>query len=1273
MLCLAVLSLVAMWWGTAAVGAAPAPFTLTATAISATRIDLNWYNPPKPRQSFTVQRSVGNPSAFTTIASGVGANVTSYQDTSVAPDTTYYYRVLAVTKKGGAYSNVASAGTAPPSLNAPSGLTATAVSSSQINLTWVDNAADETGFKIERSLSATGGFSQIATVAANVTSYQDTGLTASTTYYYRVRAYNSVESDYSNVASATTLADPPPAPGALSASAVSSSQINLAWTDNSANESGFKIERSLSATSGFAQVATVGANVTTYQDTGLTAGTTYYYRVRAYNSAGDSGYSNTASATTMADPPAAPSGLSASAVSSTQINLAWIDNSANESGFKIERSLSATSGFVQVATVGANVTTYQNTGLTASTTYYYRVRAYNSAGDSGYSNVASATTLSGPPAAPSGLSATAASSSQINLAWTDNSANESGFKIERSLSASSGFAQVATVAANVTSYGDSGLAAGTTYYYRVRAYNSAGDSGYSNVASATTLSDPPAAPSGLSATAAGSSQINLAWTDNSANESGFKVERSLSATSGFAQIAIVAANVTAYQNTGLTAGTTYYYRVRAYNASADSSYSNTASATTLPDPPAAPSGLTASAVSSSQINLAWTDNSANESGFKIERSLSVSSGFAQIAIVAANVTSYGDSGLAAGTTYYYRVRAYNTGGDSGYSNTASATTSAPAGPPAAPTSLTASAVSTSQINLAWADNSTNESGFKVERSLTASSSGFAQIATVGANVTSYSDSGLSANTTYYYRVRAYNAGGDSGYSNTAAVRTLAPLPAAPSSLTATAVSISQINLAWTDNSTDESGFKIERSLAGGAFGQIATVGANVTTYSDTGLAMGTAYYYRMRSYNANGSSAYSNIALTCTLETAPAAPSSLTASTVSTSEINLSWMDNASNEDGFYVERSLSVTSGFAEIAALGANVRTYGDAGLAAGTTYYYRVRAHNSGGCSAYSNTASAATLTPPSVPLGTAMDVVTDGAYAYVASQEYGVVVVDVRDPADPHAVGAAEVGFAPTHLGIEGPIVVAVGGASGMAVVDVSNPIGPVWLSSLSGNAANVAISGQYAYLCDDYPGANGYLRVVSLANPSSPVQVANFDMGASVGYGYLPRDVAVLGGYAYVGTYQGVVVLDVSAPTAPRFVGKAGGGVGAVPLAAKPGFIYGGAADYGYGVGVGDVSIPTAPRWVGDVYLGCASAGLAVQGDFVYDAGQSTAGGPNLLAVIDVTAPTAPFVAGWRLTPGAANGVAVYGDHAYIADGASGLQVVDVTNPVDPVIVGSTTN
>lgn len=202
-------------------------------------------------------------------------------------------------------------------------------------------------------------------------------------------------------------------------------------------------------------------------------------------------------------PPAAPSGLTATTppgeAGETQIDLTWAHPSEDEDGFKIERCTGAgCSNFAEIATAAASATSYSNSGLASSTSYTYRVRAFNAGGNSGYSNTASATTNSDatpPPAAPSGLTATPAGQTQINLAWTDNADNEDGFKVERCTGAGcSNFAQIATTPANATSYSNTGLTAGTTYSYRVRANNANGDSPYSNTATATTAPPPDLPP-----------------------------------------------------------------------------------------------------------------------------------------------------------------------------------------------------------------------------------------------------------------------------------------------------------------------------------------------------------------------------------------------------------------------------------------------------------------------------------------------------------------------------------------------------------------------------------------------------------------------------------------------------------------------------------------------------------------------------------------------------------------------------------------------------------
>jgi hypothetical protein len=204
----------------------------------------------------------------------------------------------------------------------------------------------------------------------------------------------------------------------------------------------------------------------------------------------------------------------------------------------------------------------------------------------------------------------------------------------------------------------------------VRAFDGPNDSAPSGTATASTLAA-PAAPTGLVATAPSSSRIDLSWTDNSTNEQGFRIDRSIDGVN-FTAYATVGANATTYSATWLVANSPYAFRVKAYEGPNDSSPSNNAAATTLP-PPAAPGGLTATAVSSTRIDLQWTDNSAYEQFVVVERATG-GGGFVPVASLGANTTAYSSTGLAAGTTYSYRVRGTDGPNNGPYSNTATATT-----------------------------------------------------------------------------------------------------------------------------------------------------------------------------------------------------------------------------------------------------------------------------------------------------------------------------------------------------------------------------------------------------------------------------------------------------------------------------------------------------------------------------------------------------------------------------------------------------------------------
>ncbi len=304
-------------------------------------------------------------------------------------------------------------------------------------------------------------------------------------------AYNAIgTSAPSEIAAAETPAVPVPvAPTGLSATPNSATQVTLTWSDNSDNETDFQIYRCLgSGCSTFSYYAAEPPNTTAYTVAGLSEGATYGFRVRARNGSLESGWSNIVHVSTLSRP-VAPSGLAAVVVSASRVDLSWSDQSDNENEFVVERCTGAScTNFSSVATPNANATTYSNTGLSAATAYRYRLKAVNSIGESGPSNIVLATTPAVAPSAPTGITASTVSDSRIDIRWNDASTNETSFTVERCAGATcTNFALRSTLPAGFTSYDDGSLAPLTTYRYRVSAVNSAGSSPGS-IVSATTLS-----------------------------------------------------------------------------------------------------------------------------------------------------------------------------------------------------------------------------------------------------------------------------------------------------------------------------------------------------------------------------------------------------------------------------------------------------------------------------------------------------------------------------------------------------------------------------------------------------------------------------------------------------------------------------------------------------------------------------------------------------------------------------------------------------------------
>ena len=275
----------------------------------------------------------------------------------------------------------------------------------------------------------------------------------------------------------------------------------------------------------------------------------------------------------------------------------------------------------------------------------------------------------------------------------------------------------------------------------------------------------------------------------------------------------------------------------------------------ISDIPTAPARLTATAATGPlQVNLTWSDNSSEETAYRVYRKVGDGS-YTDYADLAAGATSFRDMRVVPGATYSYKVAAYSdTVGLSRPSLPAAATTAAA---PAAPTELAATPVRGSlKIDVTWQDNSTDESAYYLYRRV--GDGAWSYRARVGANVRSFRDTGT-AGATYTYRVRVYKNGVSYSFFSNEDEATLPRIPGAPSGLTATAgAAPRRVDLAWSDNSDDELFFIIYRKVGDEAYAYYTRVGADATAFRDTGVAAGTKYTYQVRGWNGSFYSGFSN-------------------------------------------------------------------------------------------------------------------------------------------------------------------------------------------------------------------------------------------------------------------------------------------------------------------------------------------------------------------------------------------------------------------------------
>ncbi len=557
------------------------------------------------------------------------------------------------------------------------------------------------------------------------------------------------------------------APSNLSLTVDSYHQIWFAWQDNATNESGYEVWKSTTGPSGAFSLFTTypWPNTAAGGNDGLAPSTQYCYKVRAYSTQGQSGktqsysdFSSTACATTLGW---APSGVRAAPrFNGYAINVTWIDNSSNETGFRVERAAVDTGPWTSVVITSENVTTFDDGQVPgAEQPVCYRVLAVNSSGNSAPSNV----DCTAMPQGPANLVATVASDGSVDLSWTDISAIEDRFAVYR-WTPSGSFNRVATLPANATRYHEP-WSADSTYYYRVYATKDSGSSAGSNTVSVSVITRPPAAPLNLLAMPQSSTIISATWSYGSANAAGFRVERS---TDGGVSWVTAGTGGSPFIDTGLPSERQVCYRAFAFNSKGESPPSNAA----CTSPPTGPTGFSANGVDPTTVDFAWRDNSTVEDGYEIDRGYSYCdpdgcyTDYLRLTSVGPNATSYRASGANSDDYYYnYIVVAIKDGGRSDVSNIAA---------PATISNLTATALSAAQIDLVWTNKITNNGAFleRCQGEAAACSSGnFVGLGWAAANATTFSDKSVQGGTTYSYRVQSYNAtwGWFSAPSNVAAV------------------------------------------------------------------------------------------------------------------------------------------------------------------------------------------------------------------------------------------------------------------------------------------------------------------------------------------------------------------------------------------------------------------------------------------------------------------------------------------------------------------------
>ncbi|MCH2659330.1 hypothetical protein MK163_02710, partial [bacterium] len=806
---------------------------------------------------------------------------TTLIDSLDVPGTTFFYRVTAVDTVGliSERSNFVGATVledmVPP--ETPLNLSAVAVedANDRVIVRWtvprVDSDGSElsglSGFVIFRSENNTG-FVAIDTLAGDVQEFVDSGLEALTVYSYRVMAFDEAGNSSPLTSPQQTETRGLQVPPNLSAVG-QIEQISISWSGiENLDLLGYNVLRSTRADDGFEQLPSVEGSAfttgqTTYIDSNLTGGETFFYRVQAVGKNGLlSEFSGSIGAEVLADElaPGAPNDVSAvpGTDNFNQVSVTWKPPTRDAAGgeltgliiYNIYRSEETNTSFVLVGSVDANMHQFIDQGVEESTTYFYAVTSVDAAANEGPRTGPIQIRTKGAdkvaPQAPQNVSAVPSADDfgRITVRWSpsvlDSDNTEltglTNYIVFRSAGSINSFVPVATLGPEAREFVDSGLDPLTTYFYTISAVDEAGNEGPRAITVQVRTEGPdriaPQSPSNVSAVASETDfgQVTVRWSPVIADADGgeltglagyvvFRAEGS----SSFVPVDSLQADAREYRDTGLRPLTSYSYRVLAYDeVGNESAVSNSAQIQTMGV--TVPLNLTAVA-GIARIELTWKAVEDPELlGYNLYRSILSDQGYELLpnvdggAAFTTGHTTYIDSNLTEGQQFFYKVQAVaNSGQLSELSGFVGAIADGDQIAPEAPRNIAAvpDPVNFGQVVITWSPVLQETDGtrltalqsYAVFRSKDTNTA-FVQVATVAGDITQFVDSGLDVATTYFYAVIAIDpSGNESARPNPVQVRTEGPdqiAPQAPSNVSAVAdeANFGQVTVRWSPSVRD---------------------------------------------------------------------------------------------------------------------------------------------------------------------------------------------------------------------------------------------------------------------------------------------------------------------------------------------------------------------------------------------------------------------------------------------------------------------------------------